>query len=632
MDMEFGMLRILSIVFAASVLVASAAGSQSQAIATDGIAEEGGFSRLDGQDPAGFDLGGVEIAPRDYQACRAICSADDRCLAFNVYTPAPYDKGYCWVKHHAGPTRPDPASVGGVRTFGRVVAEAVETVTFVRSEGRDAAGNDLGMIEVPVRDYQRCAALCAAHQGCRAFNLYTPPPHDKSFCWLKHTAGPMRDDVNSVAGVRSVALDLRRSDVAQEQWIYFAANGGGFGWRQPPSGTIPSVVEVISRTSAPITIAGRQARWSYYTVTLNCTAQSVAVTRHAITTEAGERIADAPLEGPKPINSDTPPQAAGMAICNGAALPGSQTARSREAMLTALRGGPSAESAPVAAVAPSLGAETQTSSWATPYMDALEPLYALAPDAPNAAFYRSLSRPAGPGRHEMWVVAVLRGVSNDGGPAYDMGASLYAIDCNARTTQVLRGQVYRDMVPVRDTPTEPVLALQPGTVTHQMIIQACDRPPLPAFVGAMSQVRRAVPLAGSAPPRQTLAAVAAGTSPVVPQPSAPSNDCRTSATGCEFGIVAHMSGYSVQVGHQWRSSGPWQNRIRLYTRPWGSFVRPVTVCGRALFAGPDQMNKTVEGWLNPRREALATRFSLNSAETDLEICNWGPGGRGGSLN
>lgn len=422
------------------------------------------------------------------------------------------------------------------------------------------------------------------------------------------------------------------SEVAQERWIYFAANGGGFGWRQPSSGTPASVVEVISRTSAPVTIAGRQARWSHYTVTLDCAAQRVAVARHAITTEAGEWIIDAPLDGPKPINSDTPPQAAGMVICNGAALPGSQTANSREAMLTALRGGPSSDSAPAAAVAPSVGAETQASAWATPHINALEPLYALAPDAPNAAFYRSLSRPAGPGRHEMWVVAVLRGVSNDAGPAYDMGASLYAIDCNARTTQVLRGQVYRDMVPVRDTPAEPVVPLQPGTVTHQMIIQACDNPPLPAFVGAMAQVRRAVPLLGSAASTQAVTVAAARTAPVVPPPPAPSNDCTTSATGCEFGIVAHMSGYSVQVGHQWRSSGPWQNRIRLYTRRWGSFVRPVTVCGRALFAGPDEMNKTVEGWLNPRREALATRFSLNSAETDLEICNWGPGGRGGSMN
>lgn len=116
--------------------------------------------------------------------------------------------------------------------------------------------------------------------------------------------------------------------------------------------------------------------------------------------------------------------------------------------------------------------------------------------------------------------------------------------------------------------------------------------------------------------------------PVQPAPPA---DCNASATGCEFGIVSHMPGYSAQNGYVWSSSGPWQNRIRLFSRPHGQFTRPVTVCGRRLFAGPDQMNRTVQGWLNPLPEALATRFSLQELQTQSEICSWRPGGRGGSL-
>lgn len=323
------------------------------------------------------------------------------------------------------------------------------------------------------------------------------------------------------------------SQAGPERWVYVAANGGGFGWREPPAGSIPSTVEVISRTSAPIMIAGREARWSYYTVRLNCPAQTTTVTSHVITTETGERIADVP-EGPKPISSDTPPQAAEMVICNRAELPDSRVAGSREATIAALRGAGSSSDAPApgatdragsaagsraasevspplrsAAANESLGLPAETTNafraaaavlvppitvWETDYMRPEETLYALAPDAPNAAFYRSVSRPAGYGRHEMWVVAVLRAVSTDPAGAYDLGASLYSIDCEARTTQVLRGRVYRDMAPARDTPIEPVQPLQPGTVAHQMIIQVCDNAPAPAVAGTLAEVRRRVPL------------------------------------------------------------------------------------------------------------------------------------------
>lgn len=308
--------------------------------------------------------------------------------------------------------------------------------------------------------------------------------------------GPIADHPTSTTGAMLEAggPETAAAVTNQERWVYFAANGGGFGWREPPAGSIPSTIEVISRTSAPIQIAGREARWSYYTVRLNCAAQTTTVTSHVITTEVGEHIANVP-EGPKPISSDTPPQAAGMVICNRAALPGSQISTSRESMLAALRGRIASaplSTSPVASL--STAPSAPRTVWEEQYMSPLEPLYLLAPDAPNAAFYRSLSRPAEGGRHEMWVVAVLRGVANGPAGAYDLGASLYSIDCTARTTQVLRGRVYRDMAAMRDTPIEPVVPLQPGTVSHQMIIQVCDGVPLPPFAGSLSQVRRAVPL------------------------------------------------------------------------------------------------------------------------------------------
>ena len=164
---------------------------------------ERGFTRLNGQDPAGSDLGSVAVAPRDYVACRALCAADDRCRAFNLHTPPPHTQGQCWLKFAVGPTRPDPDSISGTR----LQATVVPTATFDRTDGQDRAGNDLGMIEVPARDYARCSNLCAAHDRCQAFNLLTPAPHNQSYCWLKHAAGPMRADPNSVSGVRRGAVE-----------------------------------------------------------------------------------------------------------------------------------------------------------------------------------------------------------------------------------------------------------------------------------------------------------------------------------------------------------------------------------------------------------------------------------------
>lgn len=101
-------------------------------------------------------------------------------------------------------------SVGDLRTELAQCAERTSAAPvqsrvvngFLREDGQDRAGNDLGMIEVRTDDFEACRVMCAANSQCRAFNLYTPPPRDKSYCWLKHAAGPARSDPNSVGGVR----------------------------------------------------------------------------------------------------------------------------------------------------------------------------------------------------------------------------------------------------------------------------------------------------------------------------------------------------------------------------------------------------------------------------------------------
>ncbi|MBX3478389.1 MAG: PAN domain-containing protein [Brevundimonas sp.] len=104
----------------------------------------------------------------------------------------------------------DAVSIGALRTeladcaASPAAAPAPSRVVngFVREDGQDRPGNDLGMVEVRTDDFEACRALCAANDRCRAFTLYTPPPREKSFCWLKHAAGPARADPHSVGGVR----------------------------------------------------------------------------------------------------------------------------------------------------------------------------------------------------------------------------------------------------------------------------------------------------------------------------------------------------------------------------------------------------------------------------------------------
>lgn len=104
----------------------------------------------------------------------------------------------------------DSVSIGALRTeladcaAGTTAAPVQSRVVngFLREDGLDRAGNDLGMVEVRTDDFEACRVMCVANRQCRAFNLYTPAPRDKSYCWLKHTAGPARSDPNSVGGVR----------------------------------------------------------------------------------------------------------------------------------------------------------------------------------------------------------------------------------------------------------------------------------------------------------------------------------------------------------------------------------------------------------------------------------------------
>lgn len=69
-------------------------------------------------------------------------------------------------------------------------------------EGVDLYGNDIGMVEVAPGDVAACSARCDADGRCQAFTLYTPPPGDKGFCWLKHAVGERRAGPYVVSGLR----------------------------------------------------------------------------------------------------------------------------------------------------------------------------------------------------------------------------------------------------------------------------------------------------------------------------------------------------------------------------------------------------------------------------------------------
>ncbi len=85
----------------------------------------------------------------------------------------------------------------------RTPAASVQSVAgFIREDGMDRAGNDIGVVEVGRGDFEACRVACADDSQCRAFTLYTPPPHDRSFCWIKNAAGPASANPHAVTGVR----------------------------------------------------------------------------------------------------------------------------------------------------------------------------------------------------------------------------------------------------------------------------------------------------------------------------------------------------------------------------------------------------------------------------------------------
>ena len=99
----------------------------------------------------------------------------------------------------------DAVSIGALRQELAACASSpapVATTRFSREDGFDRPGNDLRMVEVAPRAYPACQAACQGDSRCVAFTLYTPPPGDKGFCWLKHAAGERRRAPHVSSGLR----------------------------------------------------------------------------------------------------------------------------------------------------------------------------------------------------------------------------------------------------------------------------------------------------------------------------------------------------------------------------------------------------------------------------------------------
>lgn len=88
------------------------------------------------------------------------------------------------------PASPIPGAAGAAR------------VSFAPEPATDRYGNDLGMAEVAPRDFDTGRAMCAANDRCQAFTLYTPPPFDKGYCWMKHAPGTPSPSDHSISAVR----------------------------------------------------------------------------------------------------------------------------------------------------------------------------------------------------------------------------------------------------------------------------------------------------------------------------------------------------------------------------------------------------------------------------------------------
>ena len=73
------------------------------------------FKKESSTDRNGNDIEWTEVGPKDFDGCSQICTADTDCVAFTVYTPSPYNKGYCWTKFATGKASYAPDSISGVQ-------------------------------------------------------------------------------------------------------------------------------------------------------------------------------------------------------------------------------------------------------------------------------------------------------------------------------------------------------------------------------------------------------------------------------------------------------------------------------------------------------------------------------------
>lgn len=269
-------------------------------------------------------------------------------------------------------------------------------------------------------------------------------------------------------------------------------------------------------------------------------------------------------------------------------------------------------------------AAPQATAWPSADMDALEPLYELAPRASGAAFYRSLERRTTDGRIEMWVVTLLRQTVRDDKGSFDSATTLYSIDCKQRTIQALRGQRFLNYAPALTKGSEAVSRPGQGSVGEMIVIHACDNPPLPPFGGSMAQIRRNVPLAAApalSPP------VAAATprpvpAPVPAKPAAPLPPNCVSSGVCYYAVVAHFNDEPDAYQRSYDGTRlSWG--IRVSDTPNAVYSVPFTICGMQVYGRPSDETR-IRGYMKPTSEAYARRFSLSPYDGGFPICAWVP--------
>lgn len=391
--------------------------------------------------------------------------------------------------------------------------------------------------------------------------------------------------IMAIAATLLIAASSPVGSQTSPTWTYAVVAGeeGGFGWSNPVTSDHPIMVETVIRLVPGVQVGTSMARWAQFTVRLDCNAQTSTILNGRVSADDGGLIREVGPQPPSPLSEGGEVGAAGEVLCNETPFPDARTASNLAQVTRAL------SSASPAVLRPLLGAASGAHGASAPV---------AGPAAPQpSAFVREEATDR---------------YGNDLGARevaprdYEACAALCAANtrCQAFTVYTPapgdKGYCWlkHSVGPSRPAPAS-ISGVRPGATA---VAAPLTRPALPP------------------PPRPT-------------QPATPA-DCNTTATGCAYSLASHMPSSSGTFGggHFYSSSGPWRNEIRLYSKSSNRFYRPVTACGRQLFAGPDELNKTVQGWLNPLRGALATRFSLTDVQSGAEICSWGPGQSGGSLN